>query len=473
MSHLLDTTAATHRKVFTLLQLNTALKQAIRAATQERSFWIKAEIASISIRSHAYLELVQHEQGDRVAVMRGMIWRSDLETIGQALGGGQNGILKEGSEILFKACVHFHEVFGLSLRIEEVDLSFSLGELERRKQETIETLKREGIFELNRSLPAPMIMQRLAVITSAGTAAYADLMQHLQENQYGYRFHVVLFQSLVQGAGAAAALCSALRGVDHRKYDAVVIARGGGSRLDLEPFNDLELCRTIARMPIPVLTGIGHETDVSVADLVAHGHHRTPTAIADALVERCLYFETNLNGFLVSIHRSVSRLAYEQKERLGSWSQIMRMRPVHHLRSHRSALQVRAGQCERCVLDLVADRRDRLVAAAQEMTMVPLHRVRDVQRMKLQHISRSISAMARNGMRALYQRITAMDEAVAMMAPERTLSRGFSITRMDGKVITHAANVTPGDQVVTEFAQGRIHSTVNRVEIDGEGETDV
>ncbi|MBK9061156.1 MAG: exodeoxyribonuclease VII large subunit [Flavobacteriales bacterium] len=198
------------RKIYTLRQVGNAIKQRIEEATHGASFWVKAEIASINVGKHAYLELVQHQAGEKVAVMRGAIWMSALHRIREELGSESRNILKDGVEILFLAKTNYHLVHGLSLVIETIDLSFNISELERRKRETIATLKEEGLYDRNRFIPMPMVLQRIALVASVGTAAYADFMQHLERNEHGYRFHVRMFNSVVQGDAAAQELRAAL-----------------------------------------------------------------------------------------------------------------------------------------------------------------------------------------------------------------------------------------------------------------------
>ncbi len=451
------------RKVFTLLQLTTALKNAIHSATGDRSFWIKAEIVGLKLGNHAYLELAQHENGSKVAVMRGIIWRSALVRIEKALGPERDGVLKEGSEILFRAIVQYHEVHGLSLLIDEIDLSFSLGELERRKRQTIEKLKAEGLFELNRALPEPMVIQRIALVSSSGTAAYSDFVEHLHGNEFGYRFHVVLFNSIVQGESAARELRSALASINPERFDAVVLIRGGGSKLDLEVFNDLELCREVARMSIPVMTGIGHEIDVSVVDLVAHSHHKTPTAIADRLIDKCAAFEGELQVMLANMqHRMTGRIAI-QRELLGQWTGSLKNVPQYNCRLRRGELhQIMAALQQQVNAQLKAKAME-VAAHAASIGALPMRKLQNIEAARMQAISASIGRSAQHGMQMMMQRVQNMHEAIALLEPGKILQRGFSITRLKGKALVDTDGLEAGTIVETKLAEGSFTSRIERI----------
>jgi exodeoxyribonuclease VII large subunit len=455
------------RKIFSLLQLSAAVRKRIEDAAQGQHFWIRAEIASLRAPHHAYLELVEHRNGNKVAVMRGLIWNTTYQQIRNALGAEQANVLKEGAEILFHASLHYHDVLGLSLWIDEVDLSFSLGELERRKAATIATLKAEGLFDLNRAVQERMVVQRIALVTSAGSAAYQDFMKHLEGNEYGYRFHVKLFPSTVQGDTAAQELRRAVTLIDPSHFDAVVLIRGGGSKLDLEPFNDLDLCRMLARLPIPVMTGIGHDVDVSVVDLIARSPHKTPTAIADHLVDKCVFFETGLNGFLVSIQHAMQGLVAGNRELLARYKANLVQQPAGFCRSRRGELHNAASQFGRLSIALLQGSRQLMLQHVSDLGRLPRQKLVEAEPARLLEIRNTLELVATRNLQLLLSRVHGMNDAVRLLAPDKLLQRGFSITRKDGMAVRHAAHLKPGEEVVTEFATGRTWSTINRIDPHG------
>ncbi len=455
------------RKVFTLQQLGTSIKKSIDDATGGQAYWVKAEIAGINAQKHVYLELAQHRDGVRVAVMRGIIWQYRMGAVREALGVEMPNILKEGAEIMFLARVQYSALYGIALHIEDVDLAYSLGELERRKQATIATLRSEGLFDLNRALPEPLVIQRLALITSVGSAAYSDFMQHLKSNEYGYKFHIEVFPSAVQGDGAPTELKAALAKIDHTLYDAVVLIRGGGSKLDLEAFNDLGLCRAIATLPIPVMTGIGHDVDVSVLDMIAQSPHKTPTAIADHLIDKCLYFETSLNGFLVGIQRVMSESFTERKERMSSFSEMLRQRPISFCQKQRGGLHTAVGQFARTATEQLKELGKRMDQHAHALTVLPMRRVKQVEDPLLREQRMLLDQLANRGLRTLLDRVQGMQEAIQLLDPERIMARGFSVARCQGTPVIDAKRLQVGDILETTYAHGKTRSTVNSIEPNG------
>ena len=451
------------RKVFTLLQLGTAIKRRIDEATNGTSFWIKAEIATIKVMNHAYLELVQHRDGQKVAVMKATIWATALERIQQELGDERANILKDGVEVVLRAKANYHLVYGLSLVVEDIDLSFNISMLEKRKQETIAALKREGLYDLNRFVHMPMVIQRIALVASLGSAAYTDFMKHLAVNEHGYTFHVRLFNSAVQGPTAASELRAALANIDPLQFDAVVLIRGGGSKLDLEPYNDLDVARLVARLPIPVLTGIGHEVDVSVIDLIAHSHQKTPTAAADFILDKSLFFETGLAGMLVNIHNSVLTSFGEKKERLSAYVEMVSVRPAMLCRTRRGTLHTTTSQLARRVTQKLTDGRKTLDVFATNLTILPRNKLTQVEASRMRAHGTALTAAAQRGFQLLLVRLEGMKDTIHLMAPDNLLLRGFSITRVDGKAVTDPATLQVGDQMETTFAKGIARSTINAI----------
>lgn len=250
--------------------------------------WVKAEIASLSVKSngHCYLELSQNDGFSTIAKARAMIWKGKYSSVAKRFREATGGDLAAGISILCQAKVSFSELYGLSLVIEDIEPEFTLGEAELSRRRTIEALEKERLLDRQSLLELPALPLHLAVISSATAAGFGDFCRHLSENEYGFKFDIELIESAMQGDSCPPSICEALRAVETSPvpYDAVLILRGGGSVLDLACFDDYQLCRAIALCPVPVFTAIGHDRDSHVADMVAFRAVKTPTALADEFI---------------------------------------------------------------------------------------------------------------------------------------------------------------------------------------------
>ena len=288
----------------TLAQLQGRISIALAEALP-LPVWVCAEVADIKINSsgHCYIELIEKDEksGATLAQARATIWRSQvMNTVGRfERESGQR--LTKGMKILFKATVSHHAVYGMSLQILQIDSLHTIGDMERRRQQTIEQLQKDGVWNNNRNLEVPLVVQRVAVISSATAAGYQDFMNELSRS--AYHIHTKLFEAMMQGESCDESVVSALRAIAERKeeFDAVAIIRGGGSTSDLEWFNSYNIALTVTQMPLPVLTGIGHDKDTSVTDMVAHTMLKTPTAVAQWIDQRATDFDGALEYFAISL----------------------------------------------------------------------------------------------------------------------------------------------------------------------------
>jgi exodeoxyribonuclease VII large subunit len=282
-----------------LLDIQQRIKQTLETALPE-NYWITAEINETKTNSagHCYLELVEKNAGDNTLLAKASatIWAYTFRMLKPYFETATGRPLGAGMRVLVKASVRYHPLYGLSLSISDIDPAYTVGEVEMQRRQTIARLKEDGVFDMNRELPLPLLPQRLAVISSEQAAGYRDFIKHLSQNEYGYAFRTQLYPSLVQGAGAVDSIIGNLVRISEHQpaYDAVVIIRGGGSAADLACFDEYELAFHVAQFPLPVLTGIGHEKDESIVDRVACHSLKTPTAVADFLVNRLAEAENRL-----------------------------------------------------------------------------------------------------------------------------------------------------------------------------------
>lgn len=302
---------------YDLLTLQREIREGLFELFPDR-VWVKAEIASMQVRTngHCYLELVQSERGVQLAKVKAMIWSSRFKFLSAFFEQAAGTRLAAGQQIMARAQVNYSELYGLSLVIDDINAEFAVGDAELRKRQTIERLEKEGLMELQKELELPALPYSLAVISAPDAAGYGDFCRHLEENEYGFVFKVTLFPATMQGEKAPASVAQALAEIDPKQFDAALIMRGGGSRLDLACFDDYDMAAAIARCPIPVYTAIGHDRDHSVADMVAHAFVKTPTALADEFIdlyaqedERLTYLANRLKlAFANKISSRLSRI---------------------------------------------------------------------------------------------------------------------------------------------------------------------
>ena len=302
-----------------LYELQTRLKNGIEAAFPSK-LWLKAEISAMKVRpaGHCYMELSQSSETGLVAKAQAVIWSSKFRFLAPFFKSVTGSDMSEGMNVLVLVSVNFSQLYGLSLVIDDIDPSFTVGEKEQQRRLTIARLEAEGLMELQKELPMPVLPYRLAVISASDAAGFRDFTRHLLENDYGFVFRSELFPAVMQGSAAPSSIIGALESIaqSDTPYDLVLVMRGGGAKLDLACYDDYDLAAAIARFPVPVFTAVVHDQDHHVCDMVAYGYMKTPTAMADELIgyyadedARLLSFGSRLKlAFLNKISRMESQV---------------------------------------------------------------------------------------------------------------------------------------------------------------------
>lgn len=455
--------------VYSLVQIAEAIKRAINTATGSQSYWIKAEIATLNISGsgHAYLELVEQRNGKKIAVVKGVIWAAKMQELKQTLGSDFGNIIKAGTEFVANCNVEYHVVYGLQIQILDIDLSFNIGELERRKKETIARLKKEELFDLNRQVREPLIIQKVALIASPQSAAYQDFIKHIKENEHNYRFDIQLFPVTVQGDTSAQSMRDALSKINPAEYEAVVFIRGGGSELDLDPFNDYELCKMAAMMPIPILTGIGHEINLSVLDMIACVPQKTPTAIADYLIDKILSYEKKMYELYIAIARRTNERLKIDQLKIGSFLEIISKYPVSYCQKKRGDIHTVASQLARIGTKNIVDQKEALKFFLNEIFGNAIQRLTVVEPNRLNEIAGTLQSQLGYFIRLQSNSLEQLHESVQILRPENTLARGFSITRLNGKAIRGVDGVNYDDNIEITLFDGTINAKVKSIKKDG------
>ncbi|MBR6540880.1 MAG: exodeoxyribonuclease VII large subunit, partial [Bacteroidales bacterium] len=302
-------------KSITLGELMGRIKKGVESELSHME-WVVGEISQVqeNASGHCYIELVEYRESDKavVAKARAVIWDSEYRMIKPFFYSLTGSSIKAGMNVLVKVKVTYSVIYGLTLVVYDIDPSYTVGELELRRQQTIAKLQQDGCMDMNSQLQLAVLPCRLAVVSSATAAGYRDFMNHLKGNEYGIGFKTTLFNAVMQGDEAPGSIIAAMEQIAQRQgeYDAAVIIRGGGAVMDLVCFDDYELALNIAQFPLPVIVGVGHDHDYHVADMVAHTSVKTPTAVADFLVENFLQENQKLTRLyqrsLLTLHRKVS-----------------------------------------------------------------------------------------------------------------------------------------------------------------------
>lgn len=402
------------KDTFSLYDLNEYLKRVV-ALNFPEPVWISCEISQIkNARGNYYLDLVElNDKEEVIAQSQAAIWYKSFLFLKSKLGDILPSLLQEGVQIKVKVNVEFNERYGLKLIIEDIDPAYTLGQMEITRQKILERLKNAGVTEKNKSLIAPKVIQRIAVISSDTAAGFKDFTAHLNENKYGYQFKATLFTAAMQGMNTEKEVVDRLTEIKeaHKNFDAVVIIRGGGSKLDLSYFDNYNIGYTIATMPLPVLTGIGHEIDLSIADLMAHLSLKTPTAVADYIVEQALHFEAKIEEW----HQQVRLLAGTHLKQASLL-----------LENHLVQLQSRPREVLKIAELLVNTQFSEISTAIQHTLNMQKHQLLSIET----HLS--------------------------MSDPKNILKRGFALIRQNGKLIGRKSKLKQNTGLEINFYDGSI-----------------
>ncbi len=401
----------------TLFELNRLVRRTIDSNFNQ-TYWLQAELSEVrESRGHCYVEFVQkEEQGNTlVAKARGQVWANTWNILRPHFENATGQQLKAGMQVLVKVRVTFHEAYGLSLNIVDIDPTYTLGDLARRRREILLQLEREGVLNMNKELALPRLLQRIAVISSATAAGYEDFSRQLEANPYRLRFLTRLFPATMQGEAVEATVISALNQIARQQdqWDAVVIIRGGGSATDLSGFDTLALAENVAQFPLPVITGIGHERDDTVIDLVSHTRVKTPTAAAEFILQHQKTELDHLEAMADQLCRQIQSNLFM-------------------LHTTLSTLYASLSTASRARLTTL------------QTSLTTLH-----------------TALATATRFALQKSRSKLDLATAQIdsaSPERLLRLGYSITRANGKVVTRASEVPPDTVLTTTLADGTLQS---------------
>ena len=407
-------------QALSLYELNGLVKRTIRDRMSE-TYWVQAELSDVrsNYSGHCYLEFIQKDASGNnlIAKARGTIWSNIYKMLKPYFEQETGQAFASGIKVLVRVSVDFHELYGYSLTVLDIDPTYTVGDMERKRREILRQLEEEGVIDLNKELEMPVLPQRIAVISSATAAGYGDFCNQLSNNPRGYGFYTELFPAIMQGERVEESIIAALDAIYARleAFDVVVIIRGGGATSDLSGFDTYELAANCAQFPLPIITGIGHERDDTVIDLIAHTRVKTPTAAAAFLVACIDQVADRLDNLSFRLQQGVrNRLLWEHRRIEGLKQRIP------------SAVYKR-----------ISDAKYGLLAANRDLQMA----------------TRQFLSMKKHRLELLQQRL---NDAL----PEKQLARGYSITLKNGKAVKDASALKEGDTLVTLLYKGKVESVI-------------
>lgn len=427
----------------TLYELNSLVVELIDKVMPS-SYWVEAEIADArESKGHLYLELIERDESTNIPIARASAkcWRSSWLMIGPHFERVAGVKLRAGLQIMIQVHAQFHAQYGFSWIIDDINPEYTMGSMARKRNEIIAQLKSEGVFDLQRELCLPLFAQRIAVISSASAAGYGDFCNQLQHNEYGFRFQMQLFQAFMQGEQVEQSIVAALNLISTKEddFDCVVIIRGGGATADLSGFDTLVLAENVANFPLPVITGIGHERDESILDMVAHTRVKTPTAAAAFLIDHLAATLNRIEQAQISIQRMVEHRIQHEKLHL------------QQLSTHIPILFSMVKNRENARLD------DYWHALLQR---VMLHLQQSKMRVEL--LSNKVIPATTNKLMAEQHKLQLLEQRVDGVNPERMLRLGYSLTYKNGYVLRNVNEVKAGDEITTRLEGGIITSVVKK-----------
>lgn len=455
------------RTIFSLSEVTKSIQNTL-TERYTSSFWVKAEMNKLNHypqSGHCYPELVEKADDKIIAEIKSNIWKDDYLRINNNFLTVLHEPLKNGINILFSAKISYHPIHGLSLRILDIDPSYSLGELEKEKQETIERIKKDGIYYSNKSLKLPLLPKRIAIISAQTSKGYADFVNVIDGNSWGYHFFHMLFPAHLQGENAIESLTSQLIRVNKVKhhFDAVAIIRGGGGDIGLTCYNNYELSKAIALFPIPVMTGIGHSTNETVAEMVAFKNAITPTELADYLIQQFHNYAVPVQKAQDSIIDKCSRLIKDEKLKVLNSVKFFKSVTVSKLIKSKNEIQNKLKSLLLLSTYFIQRKRERHINQNILLLEQGSRQVLSSNRQRIELVKTNIFNKAALFIHSENKVIENIEKNIDLMNPVNVLNRGYSITMVNDKVLKTIDGIKEGVILKTILSDGNIISITRSI----------
>ncbi len=456
------------KQIFTLSQVASSIKKTLENRYNQL-YWIKAEMHKINRypSGHAFPELVQKEGDKIVAQLTGTIWKQQLERIQKSFVDVVKEPLKDGLTVLFLGKIVFSETFGLSIQIMDIDPSFSLGELQKEREETLKKLSIEGLLNKNQLLHFPLLPKRIAIISGDTSKGLSDFMEVLNHNPYRYRFETTLFNALLQGDVAVNSIIQALGSIKSslHRYDIVVLVRGGGAEVGMTCYNHYKLCKEIAEFPLPILTGIGHSTNLTVAELIAFRNEITPTKLAEFLVQTFREFDLRVQE-LTSNLRDMSMLKIERaQQHVSQLTHAFEKSSRNLMQQFNFSLHTIQQQVVQVAIQVLHREKTKLSNLQSESSSAAIEKLRNVS-FQLERKQYELSLFTSKILEHQQQQLEGFSTKIELLDPIRIVNRGFSIARRNGKVVSSHNRPEIGEEIELVSAIGEMKSVITSIQID-------
>lgn len=447
-----------------LYELNNLVK-GVLSDTLPDMFWVRAETSDVRINQngHCYLEFIEKDAKGKnlIARSRGMIWANTFYVLKAYFENATQQPFASGLKVLVRVSVEFHELYGFSLTVHDIDPSYTLGDQALNRAAIIKQLEEEGVLHLNKELELPLPTNRIAIISSPTAAGYEDFLDQLTHNSYGFVFYTKLFPAIMQGDRSESSIIASLEKIYEYQdcFDAVVIIRGGGATSDLSSFDSYLLAASCAQFPLPIITGIGHERDDTVLDIVAHTRAKTPTAVAEFLINNTLESATELSELAQDIVTLVQQRLQDETVLLSVFETKNSFFLKGWYKEQEAFIQSANSVLARGMQRIIKDNNDKFVAIEDSMRRRLQQSIKDSQ----SKISLLKDGLKKN-VQQLYKdhsvKLEMFEKHLALSSPENILKKGYTLTMKDGKVIKQHSLLKSGDEMTTLFAEGNIDSVV-------------
>ncbi len=450
-----------------LYELNNTIKSVINS-TFDSEIWVVAEINNINLHrsGHCYLELVQKAKNSDtvIAQARATIWASQYRYIAAYFKAATNSDLTRGISVMLKVIVDFHEVYGFSLNVRDIDPAYTLGDLERRKKEIIDKLIAEGVFDLNKKLPLPIVIKNVAVISSPTAAGYEDFLNQIANNKFFYKWNIQLFEADMQGDKTEKSVIAALERIFRQihNFDIVCILRGGGSKIDLGYFDNYNIAYHITQFPIPVITGIGHERDETITDMVANTKLKTPTAVAEFLINYNRHFEEDIEEIYQDILSKSREIILAQETYITSIVLVIN-KTKDVLAREQNDCNEKFFILKNLYQNLIKSQTNKLETASEIIMTKTVDNI-SKENSRLENLKTSLTKFYYRNYLQIQNNLFNLEKRVSLSDPKLLLKRGFSITKCNGKLIKDTNKLKNGDVIETILYSGKISSKILNIQ---------